>query len=285
MPTIPLDDGSLWYDVTGDGPPLVFLHGGWLDADAWRAQVDRFADDYRVVTVDFRGHGRSGATDARRYTVDTFVDDLELVLDELDVERPILCGLSLGAMTAQAYLDRHPDDVAAAIFPGPVRTMPPFELPRQFKATFSPMPAVAGSASTFGTVATFRSLLAGIRATTGGPWLSVDRSVRREVVDDVGDISPAEYRKIFGAIYGFEPPDLSGVDVPALVVHGDHESPLVVRQGRELARELGDARVEEIADAGHLVNQDAPAAFNDAAASFLADLDLPAARAATPDAV
>lgn len=288
MPTISLDDAELWYDEAGSGQPLVLVHGGWLNADAWTPQLDRFADDYRVITVDSRGHGDTGATGTPRYTVDLFVDDLERVLAELDVERPILCGLSLGAMTVQAYLDRHPDDVAAAVFAGPVRTMPPVALPTAVKSLFTPVPAVGASARTFGTVATFRSLLCSIRAATGRRWLSVDPDVRRRAIESVRDISPEEYRKIFGAIYGFEPPDLSGVDVPALVVWGDHESPLVVAQGRQLARELGGARTREVSGAGHLVNQDNPAAFNDALETFLASLDPaddPAAAAiARPDA-
>lgn len=288
MPTISLDDAELWYDEAGSGQPLVLVHGGWLNADAWAPQLDDFADDYRVITVDSRGHGDTGATDARRYSVDLFVDDLERVLAELDVERPILCGLSLGAMTVQAYLDRHPDDVAAAVFAGPVRTMPPVAMPSAVKSLFTPVPAVGATAHALGTVATFRSLLCSIRAATGRRWLSVDPDVRRRAIDAVSDIRPDEYRKIFGAIYDFEPPDLSGVDVPALVVWGDHESPLVVAQGRQLARELGDARTLEIPDAGHLVNQDSPAAFNDAVRSFLASADQAtgaAARAvARPDA-
>ena len=115
MATLAVEDGTLWYDNHGEGRPLVFLHGAWMSADAWEPQVERFGDEYRVIRLDLRGHGRSGTTDRRRYSVDLFVDDLEALLDHLDVEDPIICGLSLGNLITQAYLDRHPTDPAAAV--------------------------------------------------------------------------------------------------------------------------------------------------------------------------
>ncbi len=93
----------------GRGPSLVFVHGGWLNGRTWRSQVEHFADEYRIVTVDVRGHGYTGSTDPKRYSVELFADDLEAVCAELDLERPIFCGLSLGSMVVQEYLARHPD--------------------------------------------------------------------------------------------------------------------------------------------------------------------------------
>lgn len=258
---------TIWHDETGSGPPLVFVHGGWMSADAWGSQVDRFADEYRVITLDIRGHGRTGATDRRRYSIDLFVDDLERLLERLKIERPILCGLSLGSMIVQAYLDRHPHRAAGAVLAGPVRSMPPVELPTGTKSVLSPLPALATSLAVTGPKTTFRSLLASIRAVTGGPWLSVDPAVRSRAVDVVGDVSSPEFRKIFDALYGFEPPDLSHVETPTLVVYGEHEAEPVKRQGEQLASTVG-CEPTEIENAGHLVNQDRPDAFNDACAAF-----------------
>lgn len=276
MATISLDDGTLWYETRGEGPPLVFVHGGWLDGDAWRAQMDRFAEEFRVVTFDVRGHGRTGSTDRRRYSIDLFVDDLRRLLDHLDATRPILCGLSLGSMVVQSYLDRHPATARGAILAGPVRTMPPVELPATLKAFTSPLPAIAASVSTVGTTATFRTLLGSIRATTGGPWLAVDADVRAEAMDAVAAVSNAEFRKIFGALYRFDAPDLSHVSTPTLVLYGDRESPALKRQGDELASTVQDGHRVSIPDAAHLVNRDAPAAFNAVLDDFVTTLDVEA---------
>ncbi|MFC6988538.1 alpha/beta fold hydrolase [Haloplanus sp. GCM10025708] len=91
--------------------------------------MDRFAEDFRVVTFDVRGHGRTGVTDRRRYSIDLFAADLRRLLAHLELDRPLLCGLSLGSMVVQSYLDRHPEDARGAILAGPVRSMPPVELP------------------------------------------------------------------------------------------------------------------------------------------------------------
>ena len=125
MAELALEDGTLWYETRGDGRPLVFVHGGWMNGRAWRPQVEHFAGDYRVVTLDVRGHGRTGATDQRRYSIDLFTDDLEALLEHLEIEAPILCGLSLGSMVVQQYLHRHPDRPRGAILAGAVRSMPP----------------------------------------------------------------------------------------------------------------------------------------------------------------
>ena len=273
MATLPVEDGTLWYEETGDGPPLVLVHGGWQNSDSWREQIDQFADEYRVVTFDLRGHGRTGATDASRYSIDLFVDDLERLLSHLDIERPILGGISIGGMVVQSYLDRHPDGATGAVIAGPLQSMPPVDIPMGVKPFVSPLPALSVMVSTVGTAATFRSLLASIRSMTGGPWLTIDSAVRSQAMDAVGDCSPEEYLKIFRALYGFVPPDLSDVEIPVLVLYGTQESPQIKRQGERLATTVADGSWQEIPDSGHLVNQDNARAFNDACTEFFATLD------------
>lgn len=268
MATLAVEDGQLWYDVRGEGRPMVFLHGAWMSGDAWSAQYDRFAGDYRVVRLDLRGHGRSGATDRRRYSVDLFVDDLERLLAHLDIDDPIICGLSLGNLITQEYLNRHPTGPAAVVLGGPARSMPPVELPRALKR-FGPPPGIATSLCLTGSKGTFRSMVRGIRLTTGGPWIAADPDVRSRAIEAAGDVPRAEFRKIYRALYRFEPPTLSHVETPALAIYGQGESAFVKRQGRQIVESVGRGAVESVPDAAHLVNLDNPAAFNDRVAAFL----------------
>ncbi|ELY52905.1 alpha/beta fold hydrolase [Natronococcus jeotgali] len=269
MTELSLEDATLWYDSRGDGTPLVFIHGGWQNGRAWTPQVERFDTTHRPITLDVRGHGNTGATDADEYSIDLFTDDLEALLDHLGLEAPVLCGLSLGSMVVQNYLDRHPDRAAGAILGGAVRSMPPVELPPGTKPLLSPMPALAASLSMSGPEATFRSMLTSIQAVTGRRWLSIDPEVRATTMEAVGEVDSAEYRKIFDALYRFDPPSLTHVETPTLVVHGDQEAPPVKRQGREIAAEVDDGACLELSESGHLVNQDRPSAFNEAAETFL----------------
>ncbi|WP_226481725.1 alpha/beta fold hydrolase [Natrinema amylolyticum] len=272
MAELELADGTIWYETSGDGPPLVFVHGGWMNGQAWEPQVERFAEEYRVVTLDVRGHGKTGVTDPDEYSIGLFTDDLEALLSKLEIERPVLCGLSLGSMVVQEYIDRHPDDATGAILGGAVRSMPPIEMPTGVKSFWSPLPALSTSLSLSGSAGTFRSMLCSIQATTGQRWLSVDPQTRAEAIEDVGDISATEFRKIFDALYRYDPPELTGVETPTMVIHGEQEAPLVKRQGRQIASAVATGDQLELADSGHLVNQDRPQAFNEIAADFLADL-------------
>lgn len=269
MTTLSIEETTHWYDEQGEGPPLVLVHGGWSNADYWQPQVDAFADEYRVIRLDFRGHGRTGPTDQRNYSVDLYTDDLERLLDHLDVERPLLCGLSLGSMVVENFLDRHPDRAEGAILAGPVRSMPPVDLSPWVKPFISPIPALSVSLATIGSEATFRAMLASIRATTGSVWLSVDRDTRETAISVAGEMTPSEFRKTFAALYRYDPSDLSHVETPVALIYGDEEAPLVKEQGRRLARTV-NATVTEIPDAGHLVNVDNPRAFNAAVEESLA---------------
>ena len=272
MPALELEDGTLWYDERGTGRPLVFLHGAWMDGDAWEHQLGHFAPAYRVVSPDLRGHGRTGATAPRRYSVELFADDLEALLADLEGEAPILCGLSLGSMVVQEYLARHPDAPAAAVLGGPVRSMPPVELPRAMKALARPTAGIAASLSLGGPTATFRSMLQAIRAATGGPWIAADPAVRSRAIEAAGEVSRSEFRKIFRALYRFDPPDLSHVGTPTLAVYGTDESSLVKRQGHRIVDSVDRGAVQSIPDAAHLVNLDRPEAFNATIEGFLEDV-------------
>jgi pimeloyl-ACP methyl ester carboxylesterase len=272
MPTVEVEDGALWYEETGTGPPLVCLHGGWQDHRSWAAQVDAFAEQYRVITVDFRGHGCTGPTDAGSYSVDLFVDDLETLLAELDVQHPILAGISMGGMVIQSYLDRHPARARGAVIGGPLQTMPPFELPGITKRAFSPLPLLTGMLHTGGSKATFRALVNSTRVANGGTWLTLDSEVRASSIEALEAVSAAESRKVFRALYEHESPTLSHVSTPLLVVYGDRETALVKQQGDRLAQSVRSGTVREVAESGHLVNQDRPDEFNDVTASFFETL-------------
>lgn len=263
---------GLSYDDDGSGPPLVFLHGGWLSAESWAGQRERFGDEYRIVAPDLRGHGRTGASEARQYSIDLMADDLETLLSELEIEECVLCGLSLGSMVAQAYAAEYPERIRGILLAGAVQTFPPVSIPGPMKRLLTPLPMLGSSLAFTGSGATFRSLLSTIRPLTGGPWLARDTEVRSAALETVGEMSKLEFKKVFSALYRFEPPELDGLSVPARVVYGEHEAPPVKRQSQDLARALG-CDVHEVPDAAHLVNQDNPEAFDEVLSGLLAEIE------------
>jgi pimeloyl-ACP methyl ester carboxylesterase len=90
------DQTEISYTLYGDGKTaLVFVHCWCCDQGYWREQVDTFSQDYKVVTIDLAGHGKSG-TSRDDYTLQAFGLDVASVVKHLELNRVILIGHSLG---------------------------------------------------------------------------------------------------------------------------------------------------------------------------------------------
>lgn len=116
MVTVGTSDGTvLHYETCGSGrPPLVFVHGWCSNLRHWRAQVDHFARDHRVLAVDRRGHGRS-AVPATGYDADQHAADLAEVLEAEALDRAVVVGHAGGAPTVLRLAVDRPDLVAAVV--------------------------------------------------------------------------------------------------------------------------------------------------------------------------
>ena len=96
------DDGvEIHYEVAGSGPPVVLVHGITDSGADWAPIDQRLAADHTVVTLDLRGHGRSG--DAEDYSPLAMTQDLAAVVEATGVDRPLLIGHSLGGAVAAAF--------------------------------------------------------------------------------------------------------------------------------------------------------------------------------------
>jgi len=93
---------------------ILFVHGFPYDHSMWQAQVDEFCKDYMCVSYDIRGLGESPAGDGQ-VTMESFVDDLEKIIEELKPNKPILCGLSMGGYISLRALERMQETFSAVI--------------------------------------------------------------------------------------------------------------------------------------------------------------------------
>ena len=93
---------------------IIFLHGFPYDHTMWKAQIDELCEKYFCVTYDIRGLGESPVDDGQ-YTMESFVDDLESIMTELKLDKPILCGLSMGAYISLRALERMEENFSAVI--------------------------------------------------------------------------------------------------------------------------------------------------------------------------
>jgi pimeloyl-ACP methyl ester carboxylesterase len=107
MPHLSVNATELYYEVSGQGDPILFIHGLGSSAQDWEYQVGHFAADYRVVTVDVRGHGQS-AKPPGPYSIPLFASDLAALIRALDLGRVHVVGISMGGMIGfQLAVDAH----------------------------------------------------------------------------------------------------------------------------------------------------------------------------------
>jgi 3-oxoadipate enol-lactonase len=113
MPYAEVNGIRLFHEVAGEGESLVFIHGAAGNHLSWWQQVPAFRQQYRCITIDQRGFGRSEDTTGEgpaRYT-----DDLEALLDSLGVERCSIVAQSLGGRAALGFAVRHSERVRALV--------------------------------------------------------------------------------------------------------------------------------------------------------------------------
>ena len=116
MPKATLKSGlRIHYQQVGEGPDLVMIHGLTGNLAVWHLRiVPELAEHFRVLTYDLRGHGHSD-TPSSGYTLDAMADDLLELLDELELERPLIAGHSYGADIALYHALRQPQRLREAV--------------------------------------------------------------------------------------------------------------------------------------------------------------------------
>ncbi|MFP6639152.1 MAG: alpha/beta hydrolase, partial [Myxococcota bacterium] len=137
-----------------EGVPMLLLHGFSNEAHIWDDFAPSVALHYRVLALDQRGHGESDWHPKAAYDYDDFVADLEAVIDELEIDRFVLVGHSLGGRVAMLYGGRHPEKLAGLVI---VDSAP--ELDRRGTLRIS-LDAAEHRDPSFGSVAEYEAMLA-----------------------------------------------------------------------------------------------------------------------------
>lgn len=109
------DGTRIWYDVLGEGDPLLLFNGQSLDHEMWDGVREALAEEHRVVRMDFRGTGGSDAPLGKPYSLELFVDDALSVLDGAGIGRAHVYGFSMGGKVAQRFAERAPERLGALV--------------------------------------------------------------------------------------------------------------------------------------------------------------------------
>jgi pimeloyl-ACP methyl ester carboxylesterase len=274
MPTVRIQGLDHYYEQTGDGPDLVFVHGAFVDSRLWEPQVQRFAPQVRVLRYDLRGHGRTGPSDLSSYSIGTFADDLDGLLDALAVQRPVLCGLSLGGMIAQTYAVQHPARLRALILADTAVSVSLTLSDKLQRYVLFPKWAMDLTIRTMSAKQFTRFSFWLARVTRSGQWFGQDPDTQAYVEQCMLQMDDDEYRKVYGAIYDFYLLPLERITCPTLVLNGEYESKSVYRHTAEILRRIPQATAQVVRGAGHTSNMENAGAFNGFVADFLRSLQL-----------
>lgn len=113
--TITVNNINLSYDDVGEGKiPIIFLHGFPFDKTMWRLQLDFLKSSYRVIACDIRGFGKS-MDEESPLSIDLFGDDLIRFMDKLNIDKAVVCGLSMGGYITLNAHKKFPDRFEALV--------------------------------------------------------------------------------------------------------------------------------------------------------------------------
>jgi pimeloyl-ACP methyl ester carboxylesterase len=106
---------QMYYEVSGEGDPLVVLHGSYMNIETMGAIIPKLAETHKVYALELQGHGRTTDID-RPITYPNLADDVAAFMDAVGLEKTDVFGYSLGAVAALQLTIRHPEKVDRLIF-------------------------------------------------------------------------------------------------------------------------------------------------------------------------
>lgn len=263
MPRITIRDVCLYYEMTGQGEPLLFIHGLGSSTRDWEQQVAFFAPHYQVLTVDLRGHGRSDKPRGR-YSIALFADDIAALVQELGAVPVHIVGLSLGGAVAFQLAVDAPQLLKSLVIVNSAPEARAYTLKQRFLLLINSLQ---------------RQIIVrlfGMRKM--GETLSKhlfpkpeQSELQRIFIERWAENDPRAYLASFKALMGtgWSVTDRIGnIQCPTLVITADQDySPVAFKEA--YVAKIPGAELVVIPDARHFTPAERPEAFNAALMSFL----------------
>jgi pimeloyl-ACP methyl ester carboxylesterase len=258
MPVLSANDLAVYYELHGQGEPLVFIHGLGSSTRDWEAQVPAFAGRYQVLTFDLRGHGRT-AKPPGPYTVPQFADDTAGLLRALELPPAHIVGLSLGGSVAFQL---------TLAYPALVRTL----------TIVNSAPSLAGIVPDADAEIARRVGIVERQGMRGmGEALSANlfpgpahAAARQTFVDRWAENDATAYLAATRAMLGWDVGDqVARIGCPTCIITADQDySPVAMKQA--YAARIPNAELIVVPDSHHMLPVENPPAFNAVLAAFLA---------------
>ena len=254
----------IYYEVTGTGAPIIFIHGIGSNHLTWFRQVPHFWNRYSCVTYSHRGYPPSseiGVPDPKE-----FAGDLAALIEHLKLRNPCLVAQSMGGWSAIEYVLGNPPNKPRALVLvstcGTIhRASVPLRDPGQLAAWIKSSAAARADMTQRGI-----SPPAGERMAREQPALHF---LYRSIANASAAFNREQLRPRIEAMATRSPELLRGITIPTLFVIGDEDTSYPAFVSQALAGIMPNARVEQIANTGHSVAYQRADAFNRIVDSFL----------------
>lgn len=266
MPAARINDMDLFYEVTGEGPPLVWCHEFAGDHRSWQPQVRFFSRLYQNVTFNNRGYPPSSVPgDVGAYSQDILIEDLRGLLRHLGIERAHLAGLSMGGNLVLNFALKYPEMCRSIVVAGcgaGTTNRERFETDARTLVETLTKDGMEALAAVYG------------RGPTRVQFLRKDPQGWQEFREQFAQHSALGSALTFQGVQLRRPTifslkeRLNRLQVPTLLVIGDEDEPCV-EPAVFMKREIPGAGLVVIPQSGHTINLEEPAAFNAVILSFL----------------
>jgi 3-oxoadipate enol-lactonase len=245
----------------GAGMPVVLVHGFPLDHSMWDAQIAALGARFRTIAVDLRGFGSSQVV-AGTSTMEQMADDVAAMLDALGVDEPVVfCGLSMGGYVVFEFWRKHRDRLRALVL---CDTRAAADTPEAARGRTELVERVLSE----GTVPLADAMLPKLFAPTTLARQPNPATIERQTILAQRPEGVAAALRGMAARRDFRD-QLASIDLPTLVIVGEHDAISTVDEMRSIAQAIAGAEFVIVPDAGHMSPLENPDGFNEAIEQFL----------------
>jgi len=260
--SVAVEKARIYYDSAGNGDTVILIHGGLLTKEMWDGSFEKMAQQYRVVRYDVRNHGRSRSEEASF----AHIADLKTLMDELNIDRAVIMGLSLGGKIAIDFALKSPDRVNGLILVAPGLSGFEFHGPENqlYDEKFNAA-AKNGDAE--------KMIEAFMEAWTYGPHRRA-QEVEPVVRDKIRSMAQVSLKTWNSQTRELVPSPaaathLQDIKVPTLAIVGDMDMPNILEIVALLEKSIPHFEKVVIPGAAHMVNLEKPQEFDKAVHRFL----------------
>jgi pimeloyl-ACP methyl ester carboxylesterase len=282
MPHAQSEGARIYYEETGQGTPILFIHEFGGDYRSWDDQVRHFGRHWRCIRWDARGYPRSDAPDdGKLYGQDFFNRDAVAVLDAAKVDRAHVVGLSMGGYTALMLALQHPSRVLSCVAAGAGSGAL-----RSTRAQF--IDEARHNADTMDRAGKIDAEAMGLSPTRVQLQIKDPLGWNRFVSNLAEHPAHAAAKTLRtvqagrASLYDMEA-ELKAMKAPVLLLVGDEDEPCL-DVNLWMKRLMPTARLSVLPGSGHAINLEEPALFNSLVETFLADVERGSWRARDPRA-